>query len=247
MNFADDCNLCEASKDWTHGTYADAELADVAKKHGFSAKQLKIRLGIETGRQKWDEERISRLKTFVAEGLKMTEIAKEFGVSVPRINQLVKENRIDTQAGKTARVQQKIVQASLNTEAVLAEYRANPELSVSQLSAQSQIPEKTVLKILRAHNLPINNGGEVHEVNSYVETDDTVSIPLEERVFDQVGVAMAVVDYMDEAGDEISMEKYLEWATNQEDAPNSKELRAAFGSWANAKKAAEELITKSSG
>lgn len=232
-----DCKLCKAADTFQErfpNDYSNADVKDVAKEYGFTPAQLRTRLGMPgSTRNDWDDNRITRLKGLVDEGKPMIEIADAFGVSVPRIKQIIKDKQIDTSKGDSERFQAEITAAAALSEQILAAYRAHPTHTVGKLAKTVNTDKGIVRRVLAAYSLPINKDP-VEE-----EADDAVSVDTQP---DEDASLQFVADFMRETSED-DIASYVEWAKSHDEAPSGTYIRKQFKSWANAKARAEEMLS----
>lgn len=256
MNTEHPCALCDAAEEAAAAESPD--LKEIAKRFGFKVAQLRVRLGLNsTQRITWDEKKISLLTSLVNDGETLAYIAEEFGVSVPRVRQVIKTHEIDTSKGDRQRLDNEISEAASRQESVLAAYKADHDATVEQLAAASKTDPAFVRKILVALGLPIHKETQkpaqkpaekpaaALKVVKKAKADDRVDVdPAEaqmpvEKIEALEGTLERVSQYLDWA-EEPTFEGYIEWAS-ENNAPPSSVIRNQFGSWVNAKRQAQAL------
>lgn len=223
------CNAAAAFEERYPNDYSSDDVKGVAKEYGFSPAQLRTRLGMAGAtRNDWDEARVTRLKDLVDAGTTMTDIAAEFGVSVPRIKQIIKDKNIDTSKGDSERFQAEVTAAAELTERILAVYKADRSQSVELIASKAETDSGIVRRVLTSLGLPVVKA----------PTDDRVEV---DSAPDEDTSARFVANFMSETGEE-AIDKYIEWAKKYPEAPSGTYVRKLFGSWASARKHAEGLL-----
>lgn len=249
------CQLCTAAEAWD----GDPEtLSKTAKEHDVTEKQLKIRLDIPVNsRVSWTSERLKELTTMLDEGRSYIEVAKHFNIKIPRLKQVITANEIDTSKGESRRLAKQAESAAMISEGVLAVYRDDPSLTPEQISAKVtdsvnvEVAPGAVYKILSGLGLPVNTPG---RKNTTMTAANSVkrgrgrprkqaepSTSHVEPSIEDSSTAKYVAAYISDSNGSATLEGYVDWAQNN-DAPTSTQVRREFGSWAEAKRAAEPYL-----
>lgn len=145
-----DCDLCVAAQtvmnlvielpDEPHyeslsEAVAAIDIDKVAKDHSVPLPLLKRRLGIGVRRTQWTPTMVGQFKADVDEGLNAVELAKKWGMSKSRVNQVIAEHDIDVNPGRRARLRRDALQFQQISDAVLFVYDLEPDLSRKAIHA----------------------------------------------------------------------------------------------------------------